>query len=88
MIALGILYTTQEPKVVRNFLIACAIADVGHVYACYIGMGHEAFMDISNWSAVAWGNVGITTALFVTRLLYFAGLLGENRMPKQGEKTA
>ena len=87
MIALCVFYTTEEPKVARNFLIACAIADIGHVYACYVGMGYETFMDIGHWSAVAWGNVGITTALFLARVLYFAGLLGEDRITNVEKKT-
>ncbi len=32
MIGVGVLYTTSEAKVVRNYLLACAIADVGHLY--------------------------------------------------------
>lgn len=35
MIGVAVLYTTTEPKVVRNFLIACAIADIGHLYVTY-----------------------------------------------------
>ena len=32
MVGIGVLYSTTEAKVVRNFLLACAIADVGHLY--------------------------------------------------------
>ena len=38
MIGVGVLYTTTEAKVVRNYLLACAIADVGHLYATYAVM--------------------------------------------------
>ena len=38
MIGVGILYATSEAKVVRNFLLACAIADVGHLYVTYLVM--------------------------------------------------
>ena len=38
MIGVGVLYTTREAKVVRNYLLACAIADVGHLYATYAVM--------------------------------------------------
>lgn len=38
MIGVGLLYATSEAKVVRNFLLACAIADVGHLYATYLVM--------------------------------------------------
>ena len=35
MVGVGVLYGTTEAKVVRNFLLACAIADVGHLYVTY-----------------------------------------------------
>ena len=38
MIGVAVLYTTSEAKVVRNFLLACAIADVGHLYVTYAVM--------------------------------------------------
>ena len=38
MVGVGVLYTTTETKVVRNFLLACAIADVGHLYVTYAVM--------------------------------------------------
>ena len=38
MIGVGVLYATTEAKVVRNFLFACAIADVGHLYVTYAVM--------------------------------------------------
>ena len=78
MIAVGILYATTEPKVVRNFLIVCAIADVGHVYACYHVMGQKSFLDVASWNEVVWGNVGITSALFFSRVLYLAGVFGKD----------
>jgi hypothetical protein len=34
---------TTEPRVLRNYLIGLAIADVGHVYATYLAMGWDAF---------------------------------------------
>ena len=88
MIAVAVLYATTEPKVVRNFLIACAIADVGHVYACYYVMGHKSFMNVGDWSEVVWGNVGVTTGLFVARMLYFTGVFGKDRMVENAKKLA
>ena len=38
MVGVGVLYATTEAKVVRNFLIACAIADIGHLYVTYAVM--------------------------------------------------
>lgn len=87
MIGVAVLYTTTEPKVVRNFLIACAIADVGHVYVTYAVMGGKAFFDLGNWNAMAWGNVGVTLGLLVTRVAYLFGLFGEDRVVED-TKTA
>ena len=38
MIGVGVLYATTEAKVVNNFVFACAIADVGHLYVTYAVM--------------------------------------------------
>lgn len=46
MVGVGVLYATTEPKVVRNYLIACAIADVGHGWATGAVMGWEDFVNV------------------------------------------
>lgn len=78
MIGVGILYQTTEPKVVRNFLVACAVADVGHLYVTYAVMGGKSFFDVIHWNAMGWGNIGITAGLLVTRVLYLVGALGDD----------
>ena len=78
MIAIGVLYSTSEPKVVRNFLVACAIADVGHLWATYTVIGRANFVDVKAWNALAWGNIGITAFLLLTRLLYLSGAFGKD----------
>ena len=88
MIGIAVLYSTTEVKVVRNFLIACAIADVGHVYVTYAVMGWKDFSDVGNWNAMGWGNIGVTAALFFTRCLYLMGILGEDRVPDARRKVA
>ena len=83
MIGIGVLYSTTEPKVVCNYLIACAIADLGHLWFTYVVMGHGEFFNIWEWSNVAWGNIGITATLFVCRVLYLAGAMGKDRNETQ-----
>ena len=73
------LYTTTEPKVVRNFVIACAIADVGHLAVTYHVMGFADFMNLKGWNAMAWGNIGVTAGLFLTRIGYLVGMFGKGR---------
>ena len=72
-------YTTTEPKMVRNFLIACAVGDVGHLAVTYHVMGHRDFFNVTAWNSMAWGSVGGTIALLLLRVGYLMGWLGEDR---------
>jgi hypothetical protein len=67
LVAIGVLYSTSEPKVVRNYLIALWLADIGHVGITYYILEYERFVDVANWNAMAWGNIGITVS-FITIL--------------------
>lgn len=69
MVGVGVLYATTEAKVVHNYLLACAIADVGHLYVTYAIMGHTDFMDVQGWNSMGWGNIGITLGLFLVRYI-------------------
>lgn len=60
MIGLAVLYTTTEPKVVRNYIIALWIADFSHVGVTAYLMGYDAFVDVKSWNYMAWGNIGAT----------------------------
>ncbi|KAL9071071.1 MAG: hypothetical protein Q9161_004410 [Pseudevernia consocians] len=85
MVGVGVLYTTTETKVVRNFLLACAIADVGHLYVTYAVMGYADFMDVKGWNAMGWGNIGVTLGLFLFRVLYLA--FGQDKVVNSTKKT-
>ena len=80
MLGVGVLYTTTDPRVTKNFLIACAIADIGHLWVTGAVMGGKAFVSVGEWNEMAWGNIGVTAFLFVSRVLYLAGFLGEDRI--------
>ncbi|KIN07677.1 hypothetical protein OIDMADRAFT_140216 [Oidiodendron maius Zn] len=90
LVGVAVLYTTTEAKVVRSYLIALAIADVGHVgITCYV-MEYERAVDIAHWNSMAWGNLGATGFLFFFRLAYLFRLFGPDRQPiavKQGKKS-
>ena len=79
MIGVGVLYSTSEFVVVRNYLLACAIGDVGHLLATYHVIGHANFVSVHHWNAVAWGNIGVTAFLLLVRLLYFVGVFGNDK---------
>lgn len=88
LIGIFVLNTTTESRVVRGFIWACWIADIGHVGATALVMQGPDLMDIGNWNAMAWGNIGATTALFIVRSLYLAGFLGSDKSGKGKRKAA
>ncbi len=62
MVGVAVLQTTTEPKVVKNYVIALWLADIGHVaITCWL-MDYERLVDVSNWNAMAWGNIGATVS--------------------------
>jgi len=73
MLGVFILNTTTEIKVVHAYIWALLIADVGHVGLTVASMGWAATMAVGDWSSVAFGNVALTSMLFVVRCVYLAG---------------
>lgn len=59
-VGVGVLMQTTDPKVVRNYLIALWLGDVGHIGFTYHVLGHQRFMDVGHWNAMTWGNVAAT----------------------------
>lgn len=55
-----VLHTTTELKVVRNYLWALWIADIGHIGITAYLLGYDRFMAFSAWNAMTWGNIGAT----------------------------
>jgi len=88
MLGLAVCYTTSEPRVLRNYLIALAVADLGHIYATYAAMGWESFVDVAGWGAVAWGNIGASGFLFVNRVMYLLGWFGEPKGKERAPSSA
>jgi len=81
MVGIAVLYTSTEAKVVRNYVIALWLADIGHVaVTCYV-MEYERMVDFANWNAMAWGNIGATAVLFSVRTAYLLGFFGPDRVP-------
>ncbi|KAM7189776.1 hypothetical protein V8F20_010018 [Naviculisporaceae sp. PSN 640] len=78
-VAFAVLYTTSELKVVRNYLKALWICDIGHLVISFLGLGSERVLAVGDWNPMAWGNIGATLFLFLTRSAYFLGLLGQDR---------
>ncbi|KAI0162028.1 hypothetical protein GGR57DRAFT_309464 [Xylariaceae sp. FL1272] len=86
LVGVAVLYTTNELKVVRNYLVALLIADVTHVGLTCWGLGYEKSMDVAAWNATTWGNVGFTIFLAMTRTSYLLGLFGPGTKSIKGSK--
>lgn len=86
LVGVAILSSTSEPKVVRNYFIALAIGDLGHLYVTYLGTGWSYLFNVSQWNAMAWGNIGMTSFLLVNRLAYFLGMFGDTGAASIGKK--
>ncbi|PYH80742.1 hypothetical protein BO82DRAFT_312310 [Aspergillus uvarum CBS 121591] len=81
LLGLGILRTTTEPPVIRRYLLALLVADVGHISATGWGMGWARFCDVGGWNALTWGNVAVTAFLGVNRVLFLVGWVGDYQLP-------
>ncbi|ETS74317.1 hypothetical protein PFICI_14183 [Pestalotiopsis fici W106-1] len=68
--------TGRDPATARLYLVAVALADLGHIYASYAAMGPDAFWDYRGWNQMVWGNVGVSAFLHINRLLTVLGVFG------------
>ncbi|KAI9776035.1 MAG: hypothetical protein M1839_000637 [Geoglossum umbratile] len=78
-IGVAVLYTTTSSRVVRCYIFAFLLGDIGHLAVTYHGMGGDKFCDIATWNSMAWGNIGVTSFIFLARCAYLLGLLGKDR---------
>ncbi|TVY73508.1 hypothetical protein LSUE1_G006446 [Lachnellula suecica] len=80
MVGIAVLYSTTEPKVVRNYVVALWIADIGsHVAITCYNIEYAELVNFAEWNPMTWGNIGATVALFLTRTAYLLGIFGPNR---------
>jgi hypothetical protein len=49
-------------------------------------MGYERFVDFASYNAMAWGNIGATAFLFLTRTAYLLGIFGPDRVAMTEKK--
>lgn len=77
---------TTYTSIARWYLIAVALADFGHIYGTYKGVGPEYFWNIGGWNDMVWGNVGVSAFLNVNRWLTVLGLFGRLRAINTGKK--
>ncbi|KAK6502270.1 hypothetical protein TWF506_002853 [Arthrobotrys conoides] len=77
MMGIAILFATTEVAVVRRYLIALLLGDIGHLTAVWWMMGSYEFLSAHRWNWFTWGNVGITFLLALVRISTLMGLFGE-----------
>lgn len=85
LLGLAILNTTSEQRVIKAYITCLAIADIGHLAPTIMVLGKDTALDVQNWNVMAWGNIGATVFLFVTRVLYLLGVFG--RASKTSSKS-
>ncbi|KAI1819320.1 hypothetical protein F4861DRAFT_527433 [Xylaria intraflava] len=75
--AVGVICSwTDHARTARWYLAVVSLADYGHIWACYVGVGLELFLKPSEWDSMLWGSVGVSIFLNVVRLSTLAGAFG------------
>ncbi|PUU75653.1 hypothetical protein B9Z19DRAFT_993615 [Tuber borchii] len=73
MCSTAVLRSTTEKCVVRRFLFALLLGDIGHVYLTYVAVGADYFLSPSQWNLLTHGNITFTVFLFLSRSIYLLG---------------
>lgn len=60
LVGIAVLYSSNELHVVRNYLKALWLADLGHLAVTYNILQYDRFLYVASWNPMTWGNVGIT----------------------------
>ena len=63
LVAVAVLYSTNEIKVIRNYLVALWIADITHVLTTVLALGYEETVQVHGWNPMTWGNIGATVSV-------------------------
>jgi hypothetical protein len=67
---------TPHTEISRRYLIAVALADLGHIYATYASVGEKVFWDLNQWNQMMMANVGVSIFLHVQRWMTVMGMFG------------
>jgi hypothetical protein len=65
LVGVAVLYSTNEIKVVRNYLVALWIADITHVLTTALALGYEGTVQVRGWNPTTWGNIGATVSTYL-----------------------
>ncbi|KAI1190554.1 hypothetical protein F5B17DRAFT_62615 [Nemania serpens] len=75
---------TTHASVARSYLAAVSLADYGHIWACYVGVGLDLLLQPAEWNDMLWGSVGVSLFLNAVRLLTLAGVFGPVKESQEG----
>ncbi|KAI0443396.1 hypothetical protein F4803DRAFT_314309 [Xylaria telfairii] len=75
---------TTHVRTARWYLAAVALADYGHIWACYVGVGVDLMLQPAEWNDMLWGSVGVSVFLNVVRLSTLAGVFGAVKESEEG----
>lgn len=78
---------TTHASIARWYLIAVALADFGHIYGTYKGVGAEYFWNVRDWNDMVGANVGVSAVLNVNRWLTVLGFFGQLRATASSKKN-
>ncbi|KIW77711.1 hypothetical protein Z517_07544 [Fonsecaea pedrosoi CBS 271.37] len=67
---------TTHAEIARRYLIAVALADLGHIYSIYCALGDKVFWDLNQWNVMIYSNIGVSAFLHVNRLMTVTGMFG------------
>ncbi|EPS41043.1 hypothetical protein H072_5073 [Dactylellina haptotyla CBS 200.50] len=78
-------YLSREVQVARAYICCLIVADLGHIFPAYKGVGPILFMNPAGWNAITalniWGAVGVIGM----RVAYLAGVFGEDNQSVGGK---
>lgn len=67
-IAMSVFLTTSETKVIRAYLVALLLGDIGHIAFTCLALGKERMLRPQEWNTMTCANVGFVVS-FSTELL-------------------
>ncbi|ETN46432.1 uncharacterized protein HMPREF1541_00616 [Cyphellophora europaea CBS 101466] len=67
---------TTHAEVAKRYLFVVAIADLGHIWGNYKGLGDQYFWEFAQWNDLIWGSVGVSAFLNINRWATLVGLFG------------
>jgi hypothetical protein len=79
---------THHPDIAKKYLFVVGLADFGHIYATYRGLGDDWFYTPGRWNTMVWANIGVSVFLNVVRWATLAGVFGTVGGRKAGRAKA